>query len=492
MKVLEVYDTIRQHKKLSMWKTKYTIGLAATIILFLAFRYVAPFGALLNFKLTNKTDKIEQIQGIESADEFKKNGNTLLKIPQQIIRKGIVTFDVKPQYKDIGSVGFFLRFKGTPKEIKVGIRGSDKQKYTYKSLYQSLLNPLSFKNEGGIAFWQKKEKFKSFSDFANNVPNTGLIGYYQMDPRQMATFAKTADTNQNFSTVVNKTFRGTHTMYIKVTKSPFILKVTKQDANQYAGEDKLLITVEKDNKVVAEKEIGDDGMTTNSGLELTAQSEEIKVDNAQKGIYKVTLKDESQGGDVRIKRIEVNQKGLVFGGNVFVVDTNPTTLVTNSKNVTLSTYHADSFQTVRIDGESDLAINKVSNDFKYTLDTPRNKAASASASTAQTLHTLVMPKSDLIVKGDGYFAFDADAYFSQTYNNFVDVKTLTSTDSVDYIIANYQPAASKNGWYEAFVTFSSTDFKLDGDKLYFSLESPELATYGGEINVDDLEVSVKK
>lgn len=480
-----------------MWKSKYTIGLGVIIILFLAFRYIAPFGALNNFSFTNKNSKIEKIQGIESVDEFNKNGNVLLKIPQQIIRKGIVTFDVKPQYKDIGGVGFFLRFKGTPKEIKVGIRGSNQQKYTYKSLYQSLLNPLTFTNENGISFWQKQETFKSFSDFASNLPATGLIGYYQIDPSQMTTYAKSTDQTKNSSTVLNKTLRGGHTFFVKVTQSPFILKVDKQDANQYAGEDKLLITVEKDNQVLAEKEIGDDGMTTNSNLQLATQSQEVRVDNAQKGVYKVTLKDESQGGDVRIKRIEVNQKGLVFGGSVFVVDTNPTTLITNSKIVNFQTSHAESLQTVKLDNLYGLAINKIATDFKFTLDYPinpyfKNATSSANAGNTQPVHTLVIPKNDLIIKGDGYFAFDNDSYFNMTYTNFVDIKTLKSTDSVDYIIANYQPAVKKDDWYEAFVTFSPTDFKLDGDKLYFSLESPELATYGGEINVDDLEVSVKK
>lgn len=480
-----------------MWKNKYTIGLGVIIILFLAFRYIAPFGALVNFSLTNKNNKIEKIQGIESVDEFNKNGDTLLKIPQQIIRKGIVTFDVKPQYKDIGSVGFFLRFKGTPKEIKIGIRGSDQQKYTYKSLYQSLLNPLTFINEGGISFWQKQEKFKTFSDFANNLPATGLIGYYQIDPGQMTTFAKNTEQSTNLSAVVNKTLRGSHVFYVRVTQSPFILKVDKQDANQYAGEDKLLITVEKDKQVLAEKEIGDDGMTSNSTLQLATQSQEVRIDNAQIGVYKVTLKDESQGGDVRIKRIEVNQKSLVFASPVFVVDTNPTALITNSKIINLQTSHIESLQTVKLDTRYDLPINKTATDFKYNLDYPLSpylNYATSSANTGNigTLHTLAMPKNDLVVKGDGYFAFDSDSYFNQTYNNFVDVKTLKSTDSVDYIVANYQAASKKGGWYEAFAAFSTADFKLDGDKLYFSLESPELATYGGEINVDSLEVSVRK
>lgn len=485
LKKLKIKD---QLKKIDIKdRNKYAVGIGIFILLFLAYRYIAPFGASVKYQFTNQDKQVEQIKGLESADEFKKNSDSLLKIPTQIIRKNIVTFNVKLLYKNIDQVGVFLRFKGTPKEIKIGIRGSDKQKYVYKSLYQSLLNPLNFTQAGEISFWQKKPEFKNLSDFAKNIPATGSVGYYMFDPAQLAILTGPQQ-NTNSSTVVNRTLRGTHTFYVKVTQSPFILKVEKYDANSYAGEDRLLLKVEKYDQLLAEKEIADDGMLTNGGLQLAPQSEQITLDKAESGVYKVTLKDQSQGGDVRIKRIEVNQTGLVFASPVFIVDTAPSTLITSAKNISLQTYHPEGLQTVQLDNQYALIVNRVSTKFDFNLAFYAGSKVAAS----QEFHALTIPQNDLIISGDGFFVFDKNSYFDLKYANFVDVSSVKSTDSLDFVIAGYRPAVKKDDWYEAFVTFSPKDFKPDGDNLYFSLESPELNTYGGEINVDSLEVSVSK
>ncbi len=446
---------------------------------------------MVNYQFSGSS-QVQKIQGLDSADSFSKNGDILLKIPQQVIRKNIVTFSVKPLYKNINKVNVFLRFKGNPKEIKLGIKGSEDQQYTYRTLYQNILNPLTFQKEGEVSFWQKSPDFKSFSDFTNNLPTTKLIGYYNFDPTQLIV-AVSSKPGQNLSTVVNKTLRGSHTFFVKVTQSPFILKIDKQDANMYDGEDKLLISVEKNNQILAEKEIPDDGMVNTNGLQLAPQSQEIKIDNAQNGIYKITLKDESAGSDIRIKKIEVNQRGLIFKSPVFVVDTNPTTFITNSKNISLQTNHKEGMQTVKLDTQYKLIVDKINTKFSWFLDaTPSAFLKANRTDNKKDIHTLTMPLNDLILNGDGNFAFDSDSYFNLNLSNFVDVNKIKSTDNVDYIVANYQPAVKKDDWYEATVAFSPDDFKLQGDNLYFSLESPELSNNGGEITIDSLEVSVSK
>jgi len=487
-KLLNKLNLKEKLKKINIkGNNKFAFGLGIFILLILAYRFIAPFGASVKYQFTEKNKQVEQIKGLESADEFKKNADVLLKIPQQIIRKNIVTFNVKPLYKNVDQVGVFLRFKGTPKEIKIGIRGSDKQKYVYKPLYQSLLNSLNFTRDGEISFWQRKNEFKNLNEFAGNIPVTGLVGYYMFDPAQLAILTGPKQI-ANYSTVINKALRGTHTFYVKVTQNPFVLTVEKYDANTYVGEDRLLVRVEKGEQILAEKEIADDGMITNGGLQLALQSEQLKIDQAENGVYKVTLKDQSQGGDIRIKKIEVNQAGLVFASPVFLVDTTPSTLITSAKNISLQTYHPEGLQTVQLDNKYALPVDRVSTKFDFNLSFYNGSNPAAGGE----FHTLTIPQNDLIISGDGFFVFDKNSYFDLKYANFVDVGTVKSTDSLDFVIANYRPAVKKDDWYEAFVTFSPKDFKLDGDNLYFSLESPELNTYGGEINVDSLEVSVSK
>ncbi len=459
------------------------------LILFLAYRYIAPFGALVKYTFTNDKNA-QQISGLEDSEAFYQNGGVLLKIPQQIIRKNVVTFNVKPKYKDISNVNVLLRFKGSPKEIKLGIKGDPKGKYTYKTLYNGILNPLPAATESGTFYWQKNPDFKGLSDFAANLPGIKLVGYFNYDPTQLLAAAK-SQPQQNVSTTINTVLRGSHVFSVRVTQSPFILKVEKTDLNTYDGEDKLQIKIEKGGQVLADKEIGDDGVTTNGGLQLASQSQEIRLDNAQPGVYKVTLKDLSKGTDVSINKIEVNQKGLVFSSPLYIVDPKPSNLLTDAKSIVLQTPRQEALQNVFLDGRYSLPVNKINTKFSYLLDKPLVASSSADFNK-KDVHTLTLPLNNVFLNGDGNFAFNADSFFNLKQSNFLEISKIKSANDVDYIVANYTPVIKKGDFYEVNTTFTSHDFQLNGDNLYFSLESPDLANNGGEITVDSLEVSVTK
>ena len=96
------------------------------------------------------------------------------------------------------------------------------------------------------------------------------------------------------------------------------------------------------------------------------------------------------------------------------------------------------------------------------------------------------------INGDGYFAFSKESFFNPEPIKTVDLSTVSDIEKIDYIIANYQPVKKEGDWKVAQAYFDPKNIKVDGDKLYFSLESPELSSYGGEIVIDNLEVTVKK
>ena len=145
-----------------------------------------------------------------------------------------------------------------------------------------------------------------------------------------------------------------------------------------------------------------------------------------------------------------------------------------------------SVQTFRLDNLYDLKINKSDVNYEFNLNKPE------SADNTKELHQLEIPKNDLIISGDGYFALSKESFFNPEPIKTVDLSTVTDISNIDYIIANYQPAKKEGEWYTAQAYFDPQDIKIDGDNLYFSLESPGLDTYGGEIVIDSLEVTVKK
>jgi len=97
----------------------------------------------------------------------------------------------------------------------------------------------------------------------------------------------------------------------------------------------------------------------------------------------------------------------------------------------------------------------------------------------------------LIISGDGYFAFSEDAFFEPSVLKSVDLNTLSDLKDIDYVLTTLPQAKKSGDWLVAETSFDPKDIKIEGDKLYFSLEAPELAKYGGELEIDYLEIVVK-
>lgn len=485
---------------LKMHKVKLLIAgitLGLLIIIFFAFRFFTPFGAIVSYQFNSilNRDKLSKIKGAEETSSFKPGENGVLQIPQQIIRQSVVTFNLKLITKPIEGVWVNLKFKGNPKEIKIGVRGSEKEKYQYLPLYNQILNSLTWSqtSEGKTTFWQREKKYPDLSDLVSNplLNDEIKVASYFFNPSDIVMKENSPSSQSNLK--IEKTLRGTHTLLIKVDKKPLLLTVVKQDANAYKGEDTLSIQIYniQQNKI-AEQLIPDDGVTDAGGLTMAPQKSEIKINDIKPGIYRIVLQDMTGNADTRIKSIEVNQPLLVFQTPVFVVDEKPTTIWTNSKKIEMSTYHANSIQTVKLDNKYNLKVEKEAKQFAFDLNNPDSKTASPSADNVSTLHKLEILKNDLIITGDGYFAFSQESFFNPEPIKTVDLSTVSDINKIDYIIANYQSAKKDGEWYIAQAYFDPKDIKIDEDKLYFSLESPELSSYGGEITIDSLEVTVKK
>lgn len=467
--------------------------------IFLVFRFFTPFGAIVSYQFNSMfdRDKLSKIQGAQESSSFNPTQNGVLQIPQQTIRQNVVTFNLKLITKPIEGVWVNLRFKGNPKEVKIGVRGSEKEKYQYLPLYNQMLNSLFWNQttSGGTTFWQRAKKYNDISELVSKPPISDDVktASYFFDPTDLDKFqAKTASlASAEKNTVFNIALRGSHTFFILANKKPLTISVTKQDANAYKGEDVLSIELYKGDKQIIKKEIPDDGISDISNLKMTPQTEQMKIDNIEPGIYRLVLTDQSIGMDVQIGKIETNQSSLV-SGSLFIVDEKLTTLWTNSKKVTLRTPHTVGIQTVKLDGKYDLKVEKENQNFVFDLNKPESKTASASDTNTRVVHKLEIPKNDLGISGDGYFSLSQESLFNPNPVKTIDLSTVTDIDKIDYIIANYQPAKKDGEWYTVQAYFDPKDVVIDGDKLYFSLESPGLSGYGGEIVIDSLEVTVKK
>lgn len=450
------------------------------IIGFLAFKYIAPFGKISYYHFASK------FPGAEEVITFSPGKDSVLKIPSQIIINSKSRLQLKLLSPEVESIKATLKFKPTLNEIILGVRGNEKDNFYYQPFYRDLLYYLNWKkiDEGGFTLWQKEQKYQTISDFINNPPQDKKIALYSVDLGKLQAL-KSDKSKGEAKTTIGIPLRGSHSLLIRVDKKPLILKIAKQDLNAYEGEDKFKITVLKDEKQLIEKIIEDDGINEVNQLKAEPQEKIITLEDVNPGIYQVYIAYEGNGSDSSITKIEVNQSKVIFKNQVLFLGDKPTEIWTNAKKINAVTAHPQGLQTVKLDGKYDLEIKEKGKQYSFDLESLAGKKE------GQGLYKLESPKNDLTIYGVGYFSFSQDTFFLPEMVKGVELNTLENLDNVDYLLTSY-PIPKKDGdWLIAEAEFDPKDLKIDGDKLYFSLEVPQIAKYGGELEIDYLEIVVK-
>lgn len=467
-----------QHRNKLIIIILIAIGIAA-VLLFLLYKYYAPFGKAVSYKFTLN------LPGAEEITKFSTSKDSVIKIPSQIIKTGQSRLSLTLLSKNIQSIHATLKYKNPPKEVTLGVRGNEKEPFLVKPLYHAWLQDLDWQKieDKGFILWQGEKRFSSLSDFVNNPPPNKEVASYYIDSDKLS-LLQSLKTGKQGSVATNTPLRGSHTMLVQVTRAPLIIQVAKQDLNGYQGEDTLKIAVSSGDATITEETIGDDGITDAGGLRLQPQEKTITVDKLEPGIHKVNLFGGDKG-DSLITRISINQQKVVFANNIFILGNKPTTLFTNAKKIILHTFHDTALQTVRLDDEENLIVDKSLKDYIFDLEALSDKDKTSS------LYKLVSPKNDLIFRGDGYFALSEDAFFDPKIVSSVDLNTLTGWDGINYVLSTWPQAKQEGEWLVSEVSFDPAKIHLDGDKLYFSLEMPDFAKSGGELEIDSLDIEVK-
>ena len=446
----------------------------------LSYRYFSPFGKIVHYRFGSK------LPGVEETTTFSSNEGNILKIPSQIIKTNQSRLSLKILSKDIKSAKAVLKFKKGPKEIKLGVRASEKDKFLYQPLYHSLLQDLNWEKieENDFSLWQKEKEYQTLYDFINNPDQNKKTASYFVDKNKLLNF-KLIEAKKEDKVVVNIPLRGSHSFLVRVDKKPLILKITKQDTNWYKGEDRFKISVLNGQNTLIEKTINDDGITDTSMLKADPQEKTITLENIEPGTYQVNMAYEGKTiSDSIITKIEINQEKIIFKDGVFIEGNKPVILWTNSSKLDVLTSHTRSLQTLKIDNQYDIKIEKVKE--TYSLDLKSLTGEKEEGHLCQ----LNSPKSDLRISGNGYFAFSQDSFFDPEIIKTIDLAELDDLENIDYVLAAYSKPKEDNNWLTAEVFFDLENIKTDDDKLYFSLEVPDLNNYGGELEIDYLEIEI--
>src|SRR3989338_3010626 len=95
-----------------------------------------------------------------------------------------------------------------------------------------------------------------------------------------------------------------------------------------------------------------------------------------------------------------------------------------------------------------------------------------------------------MIGGDGYFSLSQEAFFLPEIVKTEKLNDLENLDKVDYILTGYKLPKKEGDWFTAEAYFDLKDIKVDNDTVYFSLEVQQIAKYGGELEIDYLDINV--
>ncbi|KKS11100.1 MAG: hypothetical protein UU63_C0017G0020 [Candidatus Uhrbacteria bacterium GW2011_GWF2_41_430] len=253
------------------------------------------------------------------------------------------------------------------------------------------------------------------------------------------------------------------------------------DMNRTTGADDAVIRVRnEEDEVMFEYFIKDDGDTiedqiSSDGTAIIGQS------NWPEGVYSVELSGTS---DIFWRSLETTQQYMTFVGKIYIADdigylSNPraTEFYTDAKHLAFETTHADSVQTVRVDGDM-IGIAQSHEKYTYTVE---NAGVVYGYSSV----------GDLKISGDGKFAFAQSMFFNPDpveLNVYSDINSL----GVDYILTSYNLNNQAGDWLASLGSFDLGSLAVIDDTVKFTLSTPGLSEFGGEVDVHSITVRFLK
>jgi len=261
--------------------------------------------------------------------------------------------------------------------------------------------------------------------------------------------------------------RGSHTILIYI-KGNFNFTIFKEDINTYEGIDELRIKLYKEDKLIKEVTIPDDGITDSSNIKGIEQIASLIEDNLEEGVYRVEILDEN--GDVVIKKIISNQDRLIFKGKLFILD--PTKIYLKNykdKNIFFSTPHKTSLQTINVNGKN-IKIEQRDKLFKTEI-LPKEE------------YVISIPRGNVIIESDNYFSFSKDSFF-------IPQKFFISNNpySADYIISNYKEVERLDGgWIIVETKFNLEDLYIENNEIIFMLNQEK-----NKLQIDWIKIKLIK
>lgn len=456
-------------------------------IAYLLLNNIAPYGTSLYYSSSGKDNSFI---GFGPKDRVQQKTYANEVVFEQT--HDIMYFTTKMPFQfDEAMVRLTFNNPNPEQTLYVGFQDKPVWHYDKKLFDVPFLNNLAWDTIGSEpTLYQRKKTFNSVEDFLKKPPKQSLIGTYEYDTNIGTLETKIVGyVPQQKETIIDTPLRGKHMMYAYVENEPFTITFTKQDLNWYEDPDTVAIKIYKEDALVYQKIITDDGIVDNSHMILPPQEVTIQnpgPDLPESGVYKVVI---DANDDTVIHSIKTNLQKIVFAGQLFLAknheaypavfaSTSATTLYTNALMLSGITYHEPGQQRLFV-GDEIVDLNGIENE---QVITPKNDFTQITAT-----------KNDVTLNMfNGYSAFSPEQFFLPSTYHVFPVTKKSDTALTDYIIAYYKPSQKNGAWRTNENTFNLTNAFVKNNQLSWAIIAPKLSESKQKIHIKKVEVILKK
>lgn len=281
------------------------------------------------------------------------------------------------------------------------------------------------------------------------------------------------------SRVVNVSLRGSLDIWAVPAAGKVSFSFELQDSNRKQGRDTVILQILKDDEVLASSAVGIGG--SRDTLMGTVIERAISASATSPGVYRVRVIAED---DVFIRSIATNARRWVvgprlsFGDTVGYATTTQAGIAwTDSRHLTIETFHREGMQTVRV-GDASVNVNATHHVFRIDRTDGKTSPQRVEA-----------PVGDVRMIGDGFFAFTPEAFFVPQPRR-VTVFTDVEREGIVGVITPYQrPIALGDGWYRSTLRFALDPSR---DHVRFALSAPGVLEYGTAVDIRRVRLTYRR
>lgn len=468
------------------------------IFIYLIYVNLLPFGGTRSYYIDVGADDLQGTAKLTGPMERVSEPNETDGVTFRNLKQGLVYFSLNSPYlKSKGKVTVNVIFRDNfpqSQKFMLGAQNNKTWSYAWKDIYVPFYENL--KKYPYVEIDNKKVYLINAVEISSldDIPEGSVIA--SNTNLSLNPYVNIVEGTSNKNLSVDVALRGSHTFYTYVDNGVLNLNFSKQDLNWYNGTDELKIEVYSyKDELIGNGTVPDDGDQNKSNVLGNVQKANFSFSNLENGVYRIKL---IGGGDLLIRKIEIDKDKLVVEGSVFLVGSNPAYFkgkkaapvkiyFKNPGNSTMKfqTYHSPGLQNITVKNRiaKVVNINKTQTLFNLSLG------------SSEEVNTLISEKGNVIIDSMNYFSFTKDSYFTPKKFKIVDVKQDLAwiKENVDYVVLDYTfPEGDE--WKVINASWDVDELYIKDNTLSFSFNAPHLGKEvfrNYTIPVDRIEIELK-